>query len=479
MEVKAPRSYSDQLGMVCPLEDSDNSPYFTAFTLSKPVNSRILIRVINPSASSIQLHAGQKVAKFIPVVESATVTPRTSAGNLCASISSQSGINDCTLKELEAAISGSLSTTDQHTLLNTLLEFPDAFNDGLGHTTVVTHKIETGESPPIRQYPRRLPYHFREEVDKQVNDMLSQDVIQPSTSPWSSPIVLVKKKDGPYRFCVDYRKLNLVTTNGANRLPRVDDLLDALNGYTMFSTLDLRSGYWQVSMRPEDREKTAFVTPSGLYEFFRMPYGLSTAPATFSRAISSVLSGLTYETCICYFDDVIVFSKGIRDHCERLRTVLQRFREHNFRVKASKCSFGADKVIYLGHTVSSAGVHTDPSKIKTVQDLPPPANLEMLRSFLGLAGYYRKFIPQFATVASPLTALTKKCTPFIWEDRHQAAFLAIKTCLCSAPILAYPKFDQHFILQTDASNIGLGAVLAQVDNDGTERVYRNVNFWVL
>ena len=223
-------------------------------------------------------------------------------------------------------------------------------------------------------------------------------------------------------------------------------------------------------MRPEDREKTAFSTPSGLYEFLRMPYGLSTAPATFSRAISIVLSGLTYKTCLCYFDDVIIFSKDINDHCERLKTVLQRFLEHNLRVKASKCSFGADKVVYLGHTVSSAGVHTDPSKIKAVQELPPPVNLESLHSFLGLARYYRKFIPQFATIAAPLTALTKKCTPFTWEDRRQIAFLALKTCLCSAPVLAYPKFDHPFLLQTDASNVGLGAVLTQLDNNGTERV---------
>ena len=466
LEAKTPRSYSNQLGMTCPLENSDALPYNTAFTLNKAVSSKVLVRVMNASESSIQLHAGQKIAKFVPVVESKYV--RKSADSICASIRCESGMNECTLRELETAISPSLGINDKHTLLNTLLEFPDVFNDGLGHTTVTAHKIDTGESPPIRQYPRRLPYHFREEVDRQVNDMLSQGVIQPSTSPWSSPIVLVKKKDGSYRFCIDYRKLNLITKNDANPLPRVDDLLDALNGYSMFSTLDLRSGYWQVSMQPEDREKTAFVTPGGLYEFLRMPYGLSTAPATFSRAISIVLSGLSYEICLCYFDDVIIFSRDIHDHCKRLRTVLQRFREHNLRVKASKCSFGADNT--AGHTVSSAGVHTDPSKIMTVQRLPPPANLETLRSFLGLAGYYRKFIPKFATIAAPLTALTKKCMPFIWEDSHQDAFLTLKAHLCSAPILAYPKFDKPFILQTDASNVGLGAALAQLDTDGTERV---------
>ena len=238
----------------------------------------------------------------------------------------------------------------------------------------------------------------------------------------------------------------------------------------MFSTFDLRSGYWQLSMHPDDREKTAFITHNGLYEFLRMPYGLSTAPATFSRAIDIVLSDLTYEMCLCYFDDVIIFSENIEDHCHRLQSVLQRFRYHNLRVKASKCSFGADRVTYLGHVVSSQGVHTDPSKTKRAEELSAPSNLDSLRSFLGLAGYYRKFIPHFATVASPLTDLLKKNTIFSWTEKHEHAFSQLKTFLCSAPVLAYPRFDQPFILQTDASDVGLGAVLAQLDPQGKERV---------
>ena len=223
-------------------------------------------------------------------------------------------------------------------------------------------------------------------------------------------------------------------------------------------------------MSPEDQQKTAFSTLSGLYEFLRMPYGLSTAPATFARAIGIILFGLTYDICLCYFDDVIIFSKSLDEHCRRLQSVLQRFREHGLRVKASKCSFGADKVVYLGHSVSRTGVHTDPAKILAVHDMPPPTNLEQLRYFLGLAGYYRKFIPNFASIASPLTELTKKDVAFTWNNSHQAAFLQIKQCLCSAPILAYPQLDMPFILQTDASNVGLGAVLKQLDNFGRERV---------
>ena len=238
----------------------------------------------------------------------------------------------------------------------------------------------------------------------------------------------------------------------------------------MFSTVDLRSGYWQVSMRSEDREKTACRTPNGLYEFLRMPYGLSTAPATFSRAISIILSGLTYEMCLCYFDDVIVLSTDIHQHCQRLSTVLQRFRDQNLCVKASKYSFASDKIVYLGHAVSQHGIHTDPSKVQAIKDLTAPSNLDELRSFLGLAGYFRRFIPRFATVASPLTALTKKGVRFVWTDLTENAFQVLKSCLSSAPILAYPNFEKPFILQTDASDVGLGVVLTQLDTSCHERV---------
>eukprot|EP00794_Sanderia_malayensis_P011722 gene11722-biopygen9393 len=239
---KLPRKYSDQLGMVYPLEATD---YTTAFTVSRANKGIVIVRVMNSSESNIQLYAGQQVGKFVPVVESIDPSQHHSGDSVCASVSCQSVIEPSTLKELQATISPCLTANKREQLLNTLLEFPDVFNNRLGHTSVTMHKIDTGNSPPIRQYPRRLPYHYRSEVDQQVADMLAQSVIQPSTSPWASPVVLVKKKDGSYRFCIDYRKLNSITKQDASPLPRVDDLLDALNGYSMFSTLDLRSGYWQ------------------------------------------------------------------------------------------------------------------------------------------------------------------------------------------------------------------------------------------
>ena len=300
--------------------------------------------------------------------------------------------------------------------------------------------------------------------------MLEQGVIQQSNSPWASPIVLVKKKDGKFRFCVDYRKLNAATKRDAHPLPRIDDLLDSLQGSTMFSTLDLRSGYWQIGMSPEDREKTAFITPEGLWEFLRMPFGVSNGCATFQRAIQIVLSGLKYDTCLCYFDDIIIPSVDLEQQCERLELVLSRFRQHNLRVKASKCCFGADKVTYLGHVVSAAGIQTDPKKIEAVASLEQPENVEQVRSFLGLAGYYRNFIPNFATLSAPLVQLTKKGSKFLWTSSQEHAFLQLKSLLCSAPILAYPQFNKRFFLQTDASDRGLGAVLTQVDHNGHERV---------
>ena len=199
--------------------------------------------------------------------------------------------------------------------------------------------------------------------------MLEQGVIKSSSSPWASPIVLVKKKDGKYHF-------------------------------------------WQISVDPQDQEKTAFVTPDGLWEFVRLPFGVTGGPGSFQRAIEIVLSGLTYDTCLCYFDDIIIPSNSIEQQCERLRTVLSRFRTHNLRVRVSKCTFAADEVLFLGHIVSSKGFHTDPAKIKAVSELQEPKNVVQVRTFLGLAGYHRRFIPRFATIAAPLVDLTKICLNF-------------------------------------------------------------------
>ncbi len=273
-----------------------------------------------------------------------------------------------------------------------------------------------------------------------------------------------------FDFCVDYRKLNSVTVGHAHPLPRIDDILGSLGDSKYFTTLDLRSGYWQISVDENDHHKTAFATPNGFYEFNRMPFGHSTAPATFQRTMDIILSGLTYAICLCYLDDVIVLGRDMKKHCERLEKVLLRLREHNLRVKLSKCKIAARQVSFLGHVISQSRIQPDPAKIAAVRDIPRPQSITDLRSFLGLAGYYRKVIPGFATVAAPLVRLTEKTSAFCWSDECERSFSRLKSLLCSAPILCYPRCDREFILQTDASDFGVGAVLTQLDDNGREMV---------
>ena len=339
----------------------------------------------------------------------------------------------------------------------------------LGRTDRVKHHIETTDPTPIKQRARRFPIHQRDEGNRIVEEMLSADVIEPSSSPWSSPVVLVKKKDGSTRFCIDYRKLNAVSVKDSYPLPRIDDSLDALAGAKCFSTLDLASGYWQVGMTEEAKQKSAFVTPGGLFQFKCMPFGLCNAPSTFERLMEQVLAGLQWQICLVYLDDVIVYSRDFTEHVERLEIILKRISEAGLKLKPKKCHFFCEKVIYLGHTVSAEGIATDPEKVRAVQDWEVPKDLTDVRSFLGLCSYYRRFIPQFGTIAKPLTRLTEKDHGFKWGVEQEEAWATLKHKLLSAPVLAYPDPQKEFILDTDASAYGIGAVLSQVQ-DGQERV---------
>ena len=331
----------------------------------------------------------------------------------------------------------------------------------------MTHSIDAGQHRPIKQPVRRTPFALRKEVDELVEEMLRQGVIEPSSSPWASPIVHVQKKDGGVRFCVDYRRLNQITKLDEFPLPRIDDTLDLLLGSCHFSALDLASGYWQVAMDPDSKEKTAFTIYSGLYQFRKMPFGLVNAPATFQRLMEVVLSGLVRRVCVVYLDDVLVFGRTVAEHNANLTQVLERLRRAGLRLKPKKCRFALTEVEYLGHVVSAQGVRTDTKKVEAVEQFPTPNNVKTLRSFLGLASYYRKFVPDFAKVARPLHALTKKDVPFLWTQRCQEAFCELKRLLTNAPPLVFPDFTKPFVLETDASGTGLGAVLAQKQEDGS------------
>ena len=321
---------------------------------------------------------------------------------------------------------------------------------------------------PIKQLPHRTPFALRKRTEELIDKMLKEGVIKDSNSPWASPVVLVAKKDGSTRFCVDYRRLNSITKLDTFPLPRVDDSLDLLAKTAYFSTLDLASGYWQVGMDPESQPKTAFCSHSGLYEFTVMPFGLCNAPATFQRLMETVFRGLARDKCFVYLDDVLVVGQTFEEHLSNLREVFTRLKEAGLKLKPSKCHLAKSQVTYLGYVVSRQGITADRSKVTAVQDFPTPNSVKELRSFLGLASYYRRFIPGFSKVASPLFSLTHKGADFVWNSECGNVFNRLKSLLTSAPLLVFPDFEKEFILETDASGVGLGAVLAQEQDTGVK-----------
>ena len=365
-----------------------------------------------------------------------------------------------------------LSPLQQQQLNDLFREFSDVFSQGeddLGSTPLLEHMIET-HGPPLRQPYRRQNLAVRWEEMAQVQQMLASDVIRSSNSPWASPVVMVRKKDGSLHFCVDFRQLNAATAKDAHLLPRIDDLLDALHGARWFSTLDLKSGYWQVPITECDKAKTAFRTSSGqLYEFNQVPFGFCNAPATFSCLMDRVLSGLHWEMCLFYLDNIIFFSSTWEEHLARLCQVIERLRHANLKLGAEKCTFAAKEVSYLGHRVTEEGLLPDSSLLAAIREIPPPKTATEVRSFLGLAGYYRRYVKNFAAIAGPLHALTRKDAAFHCSAACQTSFDKLKTLLTTSPITAFPDFSQAFMLYTDASTAGLGAILAQV-RDGKEPI---------
>ena len=350
--------------------------------LLAPEDRQVPIRVTNSSEEPMEVMKSKKIATFQQQTE--IQSEETNAINGGAeNFACGTALSDSFQSQVERAISPHPNERDKRKLNALLDEFTNVFNDQIAECTITKHKINTGDEMPIEQRLRRLPYAHREEAERQIRQMLDEKVIRHSVSPWLSPIVLVYKKSGELRFCVDYRKLNQIIRNDAHPLPRISDLLDSVKDAKYFSTLDLRSGYLQIPVEPEDCQKTAFATQSGLYEFTRMPFGLKTAPATFQRAMQIALAGLTFETCLCYLDDVIVFGRDLEEHNSRLRMILKRSREFNLKVKLSKCVFAAKQVCYLGHVISQQGIAPDPAKFDAVKNILPPSDLKQLRSFLG------------------------------------------------------------------------------------------------
>ena len=314
-----------------------------------------------------------------------------------------------------------------------------------------------------------MPHEHIGILKGEVEKLQKIKAIKPSTSPFASPTILVKKKDGTMRLCIDYRKPNSITKKDAHPLPRIEDIFDTLSGSKFFSTLDLAMGYHQVEVRPEDREKTAFSTPFGLFQFNVMPFGLATAPATFMRLMTIVSSGMLYFTCLAFLDDIIIFGRTFEEHLTRLDHALNRLKSANVKLKPSKCAFGKRSVAFLGHIISELGISTDPEKIKRIPEWPRPRNVTELRALLGYESYYRKFIRGFAHVVDPLNKLLHKDHPYQWTSNCENAFASLKKAFVEIITLANFDFTKPFIVDNDASDVGIGAVLSQLNKSSVEQ----------
>lgn len=428
-------------------------------------NQRVKILLINPTEKVVNIstpslkqlvHEDFYQASISVAQKKPSIKPHTNGDRL--------------LKLRESLRTEHLNQEEQESLGEICETYSDVFfveGDKITATNAVFHEIRTPETvAPIHEKPYRLPQRHRQEITEQMKALERDGVIAPSDSPWNAPLLVVPKKPDvngvvKYRVCVDFRRLNEITVGDAFPLPNIVDILDQLGKSKYYSTLDLAQGYHQVPMKPADREKTAFSTDKGHYEFLRMPFGLKGAPGTFQRLMNKVLIGLNGLKAFVYLDDIIIYAKDLNDHSNKLREIFQRLRQYNLKLQPLKCEFLRKEVTYLGHLITDEGVKPEPNKIECVKNFPIPKNTKEVKSFLGLSGYYRRFIQNYGQVAKPLTMLLKKDIPYQWSDQCQHAFETLKGLLTQAPILQYPDFNQTFNLTCDASNYAIGCVLSQ------------------
>lgn len=360
-----------------------------------------------------------------------------------------------------------LSANQRKRLCELVDKYLGLMGDKLGCCKLVKHKIRVTVDEPIKQRYYPVSPAVQKHIDNELQKMLDLDVIERSFSGWSSPVVMVPKKDKTYRFCVDYRKLNAVTEKDAYPLPYISTILDSLRNAKFLSSLDIKSAYWQILLEEDSRQYTSFTVPGrGLYQFKRLPFGLHNAPATFQRLADTVLGPDLLPYAFVYIDDIIICTPTFEKHTEILRLVLERLYEAGLTVSRDKCHFCRPQLKFLGYVVNREGLHVDPEKVQAIVNIPRPNNVSEVRRLIGMASWYRKFIKDYSNKIAPLTALLRKNKEFIWTEDCDKALSSIKNCLISAPILKCPNFDLPFTIQCDASGYAIGAVLTQHFDDG-------------
>lgn len=401
-----------------------------------------------------------------PQQEGATGGPA-EQGNGAAPLQAQNNGNDISGDFTDLLKTGEKLTKDQERRFKAMLRrHRNAFamdRSELGLTHLGEHTIDTGDARPIALRPYRLSKYEEEAANVEIAKLVAEGVLEESRSPWQAPIVLVEKKDGGKRLTIDFRRLNAITVKDVYPMPR--EPWDKLSGSKYFSALDMLSGFFQMGIAPKDAAKTAFASPSAKWQFKRMPQGLCNSPASFQRMVDHLITGDMRNFCCPYLDDLLVHSASFEEHLQHVEAVLIALENANLRAHAKKCEFGLDEVKYLGHKVSAAGIAPDPSKIEAIQKMLPPQSVTDIRSFLGITGYYRRFVKDFAAIARPLHELTKLGVEFNWSESCQTAWEELKERLITAPILQHPDFNEPFILQTDWQPSGIGAVLAQIRNN--------------
>ena len=456
--------------------DNDVEEIKVASCINVVRNNEVLYEVFNPTNEEVYLKNYEEMAKFsvIPddIMEKYDKNDDKRVNNInnVHTIDKSSNEKEKIEEDEPFEVSfekSNLNNEQKQKLIQTLSNFKDVFvssSKAPGRTKLLKFEIDTADHKPVRNNPYRISQHESEIMEKEIDQYLKLGLIRPSQSPWSSPVLMIRKPDGGIRFCIDYRKLNNITIKDSYPLPRIDDLLDVLGGAKYFSSMDIASEYWNVPMKEESIPKTAFTCKFGLYEWVVMPFGLTNAPAAFQKLMDEVLRTLKWKICLVYLDDCVIFSQSFRSHIERLKTVLERFRAAGFRLKLKKCYWGRSSIPFLGHLITNQGILPNPAKVITVMKAKAPVDVSSLRSFTGLTSYFRRFIKGYANIVAPLERLKQKDVRWNWSDDCKEAFEILKRKLCQPPILAYPNWSISFEIHTDACVNAISAILCQKQN---------------